>query len=148
MRGGTASCTVVVSEEPVGSPITDEADVVVALNPPSLARFEALLAPGGLLVVNSSLIEAEPAREDVEVLRLPCSAIARSVGDERVISVAALGGVLARRPIVAPDSVRRALSGLMRRGGEELLERNLGAFEAGLTQGAVPVGLPPMRSAT
>ena len=58
MRGGTASCTVIVADEPIGSPIVDVADAVIALNPPSLAKFEALLAPGGLLVLNSSLIEA------------------------------------------------------------------------------------------
>ena len=64
MRGGTASCTVIVGDRPIGSPIVDRADSVIALNPPSLARFEPILAPGGLLVVNTrSLIEAEPSRD-------------------------------------------------------------------------------------
>ena len=67
MRGGTASCTVIVADHPIGSPIVDSADSVVALNPPSLAKFEPLLVPGGLLVLNASLIEAEPRRTDVEV---------------------------------------------------------------------------------
>ena len=70
MRGGTASCTVIVADRPIGSPIVDCADSVIALNPPSLAKFEALLAPGGLLVVNASLIEAEPAGTDIEVLSI------------------------------------------------------------------------------
>ena len=52
MRGGTASCTVIVADRPIGSPIVDRADIVIALNPPSLAKFERLLAPGGLLVLN------------------------------------------------------------------------------------------------
>ena len=78
MRGGTASCTVVLSDRPIGSPILDRADSIVALNPPSLARFEANVALGGLLVVNTSLIEAEPSRTDVEVLALPCTGIASS----------------------------------------------------------------------
>lgn len=136
MRGGTASCTVIVSPDPIGSPIVDVADVVVALNPPSMARFESLVAPGGLLILNSSLIEAEPTRTDIEVVRLPCSMIAREAGDERVISVVALGGVLARRPFVTPASIRRALSTMTRRGGPELLERNLRAFDAGLAEAA------------
>ena len=72
MRGGTATCTVVVSDLPIGSPLVDLPDSVVALNPPSMARYEPLLAPGGLLVVNDSLVEAEPARTDIEVVRLPC----------------------------------------------------------------------------
>jgi 2-oxoglutarate ferredoxin oxidoreductase subunit gamma len=136
MRGGTASCTVIVADRPIGSPVVDTADVVVVLNPPSLARFEGLLAAGGLLVMNSSLIEAEPARLDIEVLRIPCSAIAREVGDERVISIVALGGAIARRPVVAPESIRRALAALTRRGGRELAEMNLRAFDAGLACGA------------
>lgn len=136
MRGGTASCTVIVGDRPIGSPVVDSADIVVALNPPSLAKFEPLLVPGGLLVLNGSLIEAEPARNDIEVLRLPCSAIARDVGDERVISIVALGGAIARRPIVASDSIRRALAELTRRGGPELLAMNQRAFDAGLERGA------------
>jgi 2-oxoglutarate ferredoxin oxidoreductase subunit gamma len=136
MRGGTASCTVIVSDRPIGSPIVDTAEVVIALNPPSLARFESILAPGGILVLNSSLIEAEPSRADVEILRVPCSVLAREVGDERVISVLALAATMARRPIVAPASIRRAVVALARKGGPELVERNLRALEAGLAQGA------------
>src|SRR6185369_5132065 len=94
MRGGTASCTVIVADTEIGSPVVDAADVVIALNPPSLAKFEALLRPGGLLVLNDSLIEAEPTRRDIEVLRIPCSALAREVGDERAISIIALGGAI------------------------------------------------------
>jgi 2-oxoglutarate ferredoxin oxidoreductase subunit gamma len=136
MRGGTASCTVIVADRPIGSPVVDTADLVIALNPPSLAKFEPLLAAGGLLVLNDSLIEAEPARRDIEVLRISCSAIARDVGDERVISIVALGGAIARRPVVAPESIRRALVELTHRGGPELLEMNLRALTAGFERGA------------
>jgi 2-oxoglutarate ferredoxin oxidoreductase subunit gamma len=137
MRGGTASCTVIVSDHPIGSPIVDAAEVVIALNPPSLARFESIVAPGGLLVLNSSLIEAEPSRADIEVLSVPCSALAREVGDERVISIVALAAAMARRPIVSPASVRRAVVALARKGGPELVERNLRALEAGDAHGLV-----------
>jgi len=136
MRGGTASCTVIISGAPIGSPVVDRADIVVALNPPSLARFEGLLVPGGLLVLNDSLIEAEPRRADVEILRLPCSALAREVGDERVISVVALGGAIARRPIVRADSMRAALQALAAKGGEEVVSMNLRAFALGLERAA------------
>lgn len=134
MRGGTAACTVIVADRPIGSPIVDRADVVIALNPPSMAKFEHLLVPGGLLVVNDSLIEAEPARGDIEVLRIPCSKLARDVGDERVISIVALGGMLARQPIVGVDAVRKALA---IKGSPEVIERNLRALQLGL-DGAVP----------
>ncbi len=109
MRGGTASCTVIIADRLIGSPIVDAADSVVALNPPSLAKFESLLVPGGLLIVNASLIEAEPRRKDLEVVAIPCTALAREAGDDRFVSIVALGGLIARRPIVSPESVRQAL---------------------------------------
>lgn len=135
MRGGTASCTVIVADRPIGSPVIDRADLVIALNPPSLAKFEGLLSPGGLLVVNDSLIEAEPGRSDVGVLRVACSAIARTVGDERVISIVALGAAIARRPIVRPESVRLALRDAAK-GGPQALQMNLRAFDLGVERGA------------
>lgn len=109
MRGGTASCTVIVADHPIGSPIIDSADSVVALNPPSLAKFEPLLVAGGILILNTSLIEAEPRRTDVEVVAIPCSTLARAAGDERFVSIVALGALLARRAIVSPDATREAL---------------------------------------
>ena len=137
MRGGTASCTVIVADRPIGSPIVDVADAVIALNPPSLARFEALLAAGGLLVVNSSLIEAEPRRTDVEVLSLPCTAVARTAGDDRLVSVVALGGLIARRPFLAIDTVREALVELVGRHHPELVAADLEALDRGYRLAAV-----------
>jgi len=134
MRGGTASCTVVIADHPIGSPIVDVADSVIALNPPSMAKYERLLAPGGLLVVNGSLIEAEPDRDDVEVLTLACTALARAAGHDRLVSVVALGGLLARRPIVRPESVRQALAELVGGHHVELLDADLAAFTAGYEQ--------------
>jgi 2-oxoglutarate ferredoxin oxidoreductase subunit gamma len=136
MRGGTASCTVIVADRPIGSPVIDAADSVVALNPPSLAKFEALLVPGGLLVVNASLIEAEPRRTDVELLALGCTALARSAGDDRLVSVVALGGLIARRPVVSPESIREALVELLGRRHPELLPADLEAFASGFAAGA------------
>src|SRR5574340_914399 len=69
MRGGTASCTVIVGDEPIGSPVVDHPDAAVVLNPPSLARFGPMVASGGVLVVNDSLIEATSGREDVDEVR-------------------------------------------------------------------------------
>ena len=138
MRGGSAACTVIVSDRPIGSPIVDQAEVVIALNPPAMAKYAALLAPGGLLVLNDSLIEADPDRTDIEVLRIPASALARTIGDERFISVIALGAALARRPIVAPTSLRRALEELDK-GGQAVTDANLRAVDLGITAAAAPV---------
>ena len=139
MRGGTASCTVIVSDRPIGSPILDVADTVIALNPPSMAKFEPLVKPSGLLVVNASLVEAEPRRTDIEVLSLPCTELASAEGDVRLVSIVALGGMLARRPIVEIASVRDALSQLLTSKGPELIEADLRALDRGYQAAAVTV---------
>jgi 2-oxoglutarate ferredoxin oxidoreductase subunit gamma len=142
MRGGTASCTVIVADRPIGSPIVDAADSVVALNPPSLAKFEETLVPGGLLVLNASLIEAEPRRRDIEVLALPCTALARAAGDDRLVSVVALGGLIARRPIVSVASVREALTNLVGRHAD-MLEADLAGFARGYDQASLAGSAAP-----
>lgn len=139
MRGGTASCTVIVADRPIGSPIVDRADAAVTLNPPSLARFEPLVAPGGLLVVNTSLIEAEPSRSDLEVVRVPCTAVAREAGDDRLVSVVGLGALLARRPIVARASVEAALRRLLADRPAAVLAADLAALAAGERAGRMLV---------
>ena len=132
MRGGTAYCTVIVSERPIGSPIVDLADSVIALNPPSMAKFEPLLAPGGLLVANTSLIEAEPSRSDIEIAAIACTGLARTAGHDRLASVVALGALVARRPIVSRDAVRAALEEMTGAHHADLLEMDLAAFDAGM----------------
>jgi 2-oxoglutarate ferredoxin oxidoreductase subunit gamma len=131
MRGGTASCTVIIADRPIGSPMVDAADSAIVLNPPSLARFEPLIVPGGLLVINSSLVEAEPTRIDIEALTMPCTQIARDAGDDRLVSVVALGGLIARRPIVNHDSVYAAIRELLGGKKAHLIEADLAAFERG-----------------
>jgi 2-oxoglutarate ferredoxin oxidoreductase subunit gamma len=131
MRGGTASCTVIVAAEPIGSPVVDRADAVVALNPPSLAKFEATVASGGLLVLNTSLIEALPKRTDIEVVAVPCTALARTAGDDKLVSVVALGALLARRPLVPLAAARGALEAVLLAKRPEILAADLAALEAG-----------------
>ncbi len=131
MRGGTAFCSVIIADRAIGSPIVDLADSVIALNPPSMARFEPMLIAGGLLVLNSSLIEAEPRRTDIEIAALPCTALARTAGHDQLVSIVALGALVARRPIVAASSVRAALTDLIGTKHPEFLEADLAAFEAG-----------------
>ena len=131
MRGGTASCTVIVAAESIGSPVVDRADAVVALNPPSLARFEAAIAPGGILVLNTSLIEALPTRTDIEIVAVPCTALARTAGDDKLVSVVALGSLLARRPLVPLAAARGALEAVLLAKRPEILAADLAALEAG-----------------
>lgn len=135
MRGGTASCTVIVADRPIGSPIVDRADHAVVLNPPSMAKYAASVAAGGLLVVNTSLIEAEPGRDDIDVLEVPCTAVARNAGDDKLVSVVALGALVGRRRFVEPASVHRAFELLLGSKRPELIAADIAAFDAGYEVG-------------
>ena len=131
MRGGTASCTVIIADHPIGSPIVDSADSLIALNPPSLAKFEPILVAGGLLVFNDTLIEAEPRRTDIELAAISCTEHARAGGDDRFVSVVALGGLIARRPIVGRETLRQAFIDVLGHKRPEMIEANLAAFRTG-----------------
>jgi 2-oxoglutarate ferredoxin oxidoreductase subunit gamma len=135
MRGGTASCTVIIADRPIGSPMVDAPDAVVVLNPPSLAKFEPIIVPEGLLVMNATLIEAEAARDDIEILSMPCTQIARDAGDDRLVSIVALGGMLARRPIVNHESVYQAIREILSGKKAHMIEADLSAFEHGYEVG-------------
>jgi len=131
MRGGTAACTVIVADAPIGSPVPDRLAALVALNPPSLARYESLLAPGGLLVVNDSLVEADPSRTDIEVVRVPCSASAKLIGDERLTCVVGLGALVARRRLASRPAIEVAIGELLAIKGPAVIAADLAALEAG-----------------
>lgn len=131
MRGGTANCTVVISDEPVGSPVVRNPAIVVALNLPSLDKYESELKTGGLLIFNSSLIERQVTRSDVEVLSVPANDIANEIGSARLLNVVTVGALLARRPVVNIDAVRETLDAKLTGKKRALLELNYQALQAG-----------------
>lgn len=131
MRGGSAACTVIVRDRPIGSPIVDHADVVIALSGPALARYGGLVASGGLLIVDGSLVDP-PADCVAEVVAPPCTHLARQAGDDRLVSVVALGALVARRPIVGVGALRTALRETAGAKHPEILRADLEAFEAGM----------------
>ncbi|HET9456921.1 MAG TPA: 2-oxoacid:acceptor oxidoreductase family protein [Candidatus Limnocylindrales bacterium] len=135
MRGGSAACTVIVGDEPIGSPVVDRADVVVALTRPSFEKYGGLVERGGLLVVDGSLVDA-PTPPGVELLAPACTRLAREAGDDRLVSIVALGAVLARRPIVGLSALRTALERVVGAKHPELLAADLVALDSGLTVAA------------
>jgi 2-oxoglutarate ferredoxin oxidoreductase subunit gamma len=135
MRGGTASCTVIIADKMIGSPIVDHADHVVVLNPPSMAKYTTVVAKSGLLVVNTTLIEAEPDRDDIEVLEVPCTAVAKRAGDDKLVSVVALGALVGRRRLVEPETVHRALAIVLGDRHADMVEADVAAFDAGYEAG-------------
>ena len=99
MRGGTANCTVVISDEPIGAPLVDRPDIAIALNQPSFDKYEPLVKSGGLFVVNVSLVTGQSFRPDIETLYVPANDIAAEFGTSKMLNVGVLGAMLNRRPI-------------------------------------------------
>jgi 2-oxoglutarate ferredoxin oxidoreductase subunit gamma len=141
MRGGTASCTVIVGDEEIGSPVVDRYDAAVVMNPPSLAKFAPRVADDGLLVVNTSLVELASATmpPGIEVLPLACTDLAARAGDDKLVSVVALGALVERWGWITPEAVRRTIRDVVGEKRPEIVEADIGAFEAGRAAAVVPV---------
>lgn len=105
MRGGTANCHVRISEIEIGSPLVAESDVLVAMNRPSLEKFEGDLKPGGLLMMDSSLIEVAPSRTDIEVLRVPATKMADAIGSTKCANMVMMGAYIEKTGILDLQSV-------------------------------------------
>jgi 2-oxoglutarate ferredoxin oxidoreductase subunit gamma len=101
MRGGTANCSVVVSDEEIASPLVAAPDTCLVMNTPSLLKFQRIVRPGGLLIWNESLIDTKPERTDIECLALRANDIAETAGSYRSANMAMIGALLKRRPSVA-----------------------------------------------
>lgn len=129
-RGGTATCTVVISDEPIGSPVVADPDVAIVLNRPSMEKFEARVRPGGLLIVNRSMVEIAPSRRDIQVLEIDAVAEASALGRPQAANMVLLGALLASRPIVAVESVAQALA-LHFPDRHQLVELNVAAVARG-----------------
>jgi 2-oxoglutarate ferredoxin oxidoreductase subunit gamma len=132
MRGGSANCTVVISDEPVGSPKVDEPDVVIAMNKPSMLLFEGMIKPGGALLYNASLIDTIPTRTDIRKVPVPCSEIADRAGDLRAANMAMLGAYAGLTCTFDIDTMMDALRHKLGSGKEKLMEINRRAIEAGM----------------
>ncbi len=131
MRGGTANCSVIVSDEPVGSPVVTEADTVIVLNKPSLDKFERILKPGGKLLINSSLIDKKASREDVTAYYIPANEIATELGNAKVANVVMLGAYIAASGVVAKESVINAVAHMLGERKAHLVPMNEQAYDAG-----------------
>ena len=131
MRGGTANCSVIVSDNEVGSPLVDMADVIVAMNLPSLDKFEDKVKPGGVLVINSSIIERKRTRNDITVVYCDANKIAEEIGNPKGANVAILGAMLEKCPIVSDDKMSDAIRIELGERKARFLEGNMKALEAG-----------------
>lgn len=132
MRGGEANCAVVISDEPIGSPLVTEPPVAVLMNLPSLKKFEPAMEKGGLLLYNTSLIDAKPQRTDTKVIPVPCNDIAESLGNGRAANMVMLGAIIEATGVISPDSAMEALKDVFGEKKANLLPLNRKALEAGM----------------
>lgn len=131
MRGGTAHCTVVVGDEPIGSPLVRNPDAVVAMNLPSTDKYEALIKSGGILVVDSALVTRPLLRNDLRLLALPATNIAETLGDRRLVNMAMLGALVAAIGLPPLPALEEALRQHLPQRHQHLLEANVEALSQG-----------------
>ena len=108
MRGGTANCTVVVSDKPVSSPLIYEADIAVVMNLPSMDKFEPMVKPGGYMFYNESIIDRKPNRDDITAVAVDLSARSAALGNDKVANMVMLGEVVRGTGVVQVESVFKA----------------------------------------
>ncbi len=131
MRGGVARCTVIVSDEEIGSPIVRNPDVAVVFNNPSMEKFQQELKTGGLLVVNKSMVNVAIERDDITVVEVPGNQIALEMGDVRMTNMVLLGAMLAVSPVVGLDGAGKALRDHLPEGKQHLVEPNIQVLRRG-----------------
>ena len=131
MRGGTASCSVIVSDEAVGSPIVSSPDVLIAMNLPSLDKFESSVVPGGIIIADSTLIERQVARDDVKVFYIPATALASENGIPTLANMIIVGKLLKELGDFDEDSIRAALAKVISAKRADMMETNINAMRIG-----------------
>ncbi|MBQ2815191.1 MAG: 2-oxoacid:acceptor oxidoreductase family protein [Clostridia bacterium] len=132
MRGGTASCSVIISDDAVGSPIVSKPDVLIAMNLPSLDKYEDTVVSGGMIFVDSSLIERKVKRDDVKVFYIPATKLASDNGIAKLANIILMGKVLAEtNGFDNEESVNNALKKVISAKHSDMLEVNLNAMRIG-----------------
>ena len=131
MRGGTCNCSVIVSDDPVGSPIIAHPNVLMVMNEPSLDKFEDAVAPGGTVFVDSSLVSRKLRRSDVEAVYIPATKMAKDMEAEGLANMIILGAIVEKLRCVDPGTVETALRETISARKANLLDLNLKAVEAG-----------------
>lgn len=131
MRGGTANCSVMVSESPIGSPIVSHPDILIALNKPSFEKYEKAAAPGAKVFVDSSLVDVRSSRTDIETFYVPASEIARAAGDGKLSNVVLVGKVLKETGLFSLEEIGECLDKMIPEKRAALRELNKKALKAG-----------------
>ena len=136
VRGGTAHSMVVISDSPIASPIVREPSICVVMNKPSFQKFENKVTKGGLLVINKSLIDASSERNDIDILEIPATDMASSLGNTRIANMIVLGGLLAKRNIFKAQILIDSLKDVISQGRKNMIPINEEAIKKGYEYGS------------
>jgi 2-oxoglutarate ferredoxin oxidoreductase subunit gamma len=131
VRGGTANCTVSISDEDIASPVASSPDYVIVMNKPSLTRYEGQIKSKGILFLNSDLIDIDPEREDIEFFRVPANTMAKKIGSERAMNMIMLGAFATRAEITSIDSLMNGLTEVVKTKNARQMEINRKGLEMG-----------------
>lgn len=132
MRGGTANCHVIISEDLVGSPILNSAASLIVMNGPSLEKFEKMVVSGGVIITDSSLVEKAPTRKDVEVYSIPATKTALDMGNATYANIILLGKLIAVTNIISKENFEEALRKILPDKKHHLIPEEIKALEFGM----------------
>lgn len=135
MRGGTANCHVIISGEPIGSPILNSATTLIVMNEPSLNKFEKAVVPGGLVIVDSSLVDRKPLRTDIETYMIPATAMALEAGNSAYANIILLGKLLFKTNIISKENFIMALERILPERKHYMIPEEIKALEEGMGYG-------------
>jgi len=133
VRGGTANCTVTISDEEIASPIASEPEFVIALNQPSFFRFQNLLPSGGLMLYNASLVDPASTRGDIETLGIPITQLAAELGSVKVANMIMLGAFIRVSNLISFDRLVKNLADVLGTGKAQMLKLNREALQIGFS---------------
>lgn len=131
VRGGTANCTVTVSNEPIASPVASFPDFAVLMNNPSLMRFEGGIKAGGTVFLNSDLVELRPKRRDIEVVAIPVNSIAQKLGSARGANMVMIGAFVQKTGLVSLKFVMKSVKNIFKAKGPKVHKMNTLAIKEG-----------------
>jgi 2-oxoglutarate ferredoxin oxidoreductase subunit gamma len=132
MRGGTAHCIVIISDDDIGSPIIRQPTIAIVMNPASMDKYEPLVRPGGMLVVNSTLVRYKSERTDIKAVYVPANELAAELGNVRMANVVLLGAMLGTREVLPLEGIKRTLDEHIPPERRRIIEPNKRALDRGV----------------
>lgn len=132
MRGGTANCTVILSDGPIGAPMTETPSEIIVMNRPSLAKFEPSVVPGGMVFINSSIVPDKVSRSDVKAYYVPCDEIAEKLGNAKVSNMVMLGAYIGATKALKQETIETMIEEMFAGKKAKLIPLNLEALKQGM----------------